>query len=454
MPIQPRRPRLGRIVDVVVVAVLFFVFAGLAVYHYRRLDRAQVDPAKLNELAKRTLDEKSAAGADWPQWRGPNRDGVCAEAGVLIAWPEVGSKQLWEAKVGEGFASVVVAKGRVFTIFQDGDHEAIAAWNAETGQEIWRFRYPCRYKNNYGNGPRSTPSIDGDLIYAVGATGHMHCLKAFTDDPMGERVWSKNLMEEFGAAVPKWGVAFSPLVDESRVFVMPGGPNGNALAALDKLTGAILWKSQNDLASYSSPIAATIRDTRQILFLTGGRLVSVRPDTGAQLWEFPWPIENQCNIATPIVVGDYIFISSYYGRGCALFEIAKTGGVWEANPVYKNKRMRNHLATCVRHKDYLYGFDDSTLKCMNFRTGEVTWKEEERSFGKGSVVMVNDQLIVYGANGLLALVQATPTEYTETSRFQFSAQTNSCWSAPVVANGRLYVRDQEKLVCFDVKAEK
>jgi outer membrane protein assembly factor BamB len=446
---QAHRPRLGRIIDVVVIAVLLFVFAGLAVYHYRRLDRAQADPAKLSELANRHLAEQKATGADWPQWRGPNRDGVSTEA---IFWPEEGLKQLWEAKVGEGFASVVVSRGRLFTIFQDGENEAVVAWNAETGKQLWRFRYPCRYKNNYGNGPRSTPSIDGDLIYTVGATGLMHCLKAFTDEPKGELVWSKNLLNEFGAATPKWGVAFSPLVDGTSVFIMPGGPSGNALAALDKRTGAILWKKHDDLAGYSSPIAATIHGERQIVFLAGSRLVSVRPDNGEQLWEYPWPIENECNIATPIVVGDYVFISSYYGRGCALLEITQDTGGWYANPVYKNRKMRNHLATCVRHKDHLYGFDDSTLTCMNFRTGVVTWTK--RDFDKGSLLCVNDQLIVYGANGLLALVEADPQEYVEKSRFQFSSQKNSCWSVPVVANGRLYVRDQERLVCFDVKAPK
>ncbi len=450
MPIQARRPRLGRIVDVIVIAVLLFVFAGLAVYHYRRLDRTQVDAAKINELAKSQLAEQKAAGADWPQWRGPNRDGVSTETGILTIWPEAGPKQLWEAKVGEGFASVVVSRGRVFTIFQDGEKEAVVAWNAETGKQLWRFSYPCHYKNSYGNGPRSTPSIDGDLLYAVGATGLMHCLKAFTDEPKGEPLWSKDLLEQFGAAVPKWGVAFSPLVEGDRVFIMPGGPKGNSLAALDKRTGAVLWKKHDDLASYSSPIAATIHGERQILFLTGSRLVSVRPDTGAHLWEFPWPIENECNIATPIAVGDYVFISSFYGRGCALLEIDQHAGAWQANLVYKNRKMRNHLASCVRHKDHLYGFDDSTLTCMNFRTGEVAWKE--RGFDKGSLICVNDQLIVYGANGLLALAEANPQEYVEKSRFQFSPQMNSCWSVPVVANGRLYVRDQEKLVCFDVKA--
>lgn len=450
MSTEAQRPRLGRVADWLVIGLLLFVFAGLAVYHYRRRDRAHADPARLQDLAGRTLDEKKIAGADWPQWRGPNRDGVSSETGLLAVWPADGPPRSWEAKVGHGFASVIVARGRVFTIFQDGDSEAIAAWNADTGKEIWRFRYPCQYTNRYGNGPRSTPCIDGDLLYAVGATGKMHCLKAFTDEPKGKLVWSKNLLDEFGAAEPKWGVAFSPLVDEDRVFIMPGGPDGNGLGALDKRTGAILWKKHDDLASYSSPVAADIHGQPQIIFLTGSRLIGVRPESGEQLWDFPWPIENECNIATPIVVGDYVFISSYYGRGCALLEIAKTGDAWQANLVYKNKRMRNHIASCVRHKDHLFGFDDSTLKCMNFRTGAVTW--EERGFDKGSVLLAGDQLIVYGANGVLALAEANPKDYVEKARFQFSAQGGSCWSVPIIAAGRLYVRDQEKLVCFDLKA--
>ena len=452
MPINPRRPRFGRLLDVLVLTSLFLVFVGFAAYHHRRLDHLVVDPERAQELADRKFSLATRASNDWPQWRGPNRDGVSTETDILRQWPKDGPKVLWEAKVGDGFASVAVVKDRAFTIFQDRANESVVSWNAETGAECWRFSYPCQYTNSYGNGPRSTPSIDGEFIYTVGATGLMHCLKAFTENPQGEIVWSKDLLKEFAAAAPKWGVAFSPLVEGNRIFIMPGGPNGHALAALDKHTGAIVWKKYDDAASYSSPIAATFGKEPQILFLTGNRLVSVNPESGEQRWEYPWPIDNEINVATPLVVDDYVFISSSYGRGCVMLKIEKAGEKWKPSRVYKSTRMRNHFSTCVRFKDHLFGFDDSTLTCMSFLTGAVAWKE--RGFDKGSVLLVNDQLIVYGANGILALTEANPERYIEKARFQFSKTANSCWSAPVVSNGRLYVRDQERLVCYDVKEGK
>jgi outer membrane protein assembly factor BamB len=452
MPIPPRRPRPGRLLDWLAITLFLAVFAGLGVYHYQRLDQGNVDPGRQRELSERKLSDAKNATHDWPQWRGPNRDGVSTERGLLTVWPKDGPRRLWEAKTGDGFASVVVARGRAFTIFQDGDSEAVVCWDAETGREIWRHRYECAYTNQYGNGPRSTPSIDGDRIYTVGATGIMHCLDAATDQPRGRVVWRKDLLDNFDAPTNDWGVAFSPLVEGDRVFVMPGGPNGRSLAALDRNTGTVLWQKHDDRASYSSPVSATFHGQPQILFLTGSRLVSVAPDSGDLLWSYPWPVQQQCNIATPIVVDDYVFISTGYNKGCAVLKIEKHEGLLRPSAVYENRRMRNHFSSSVRHKDHLYGFDDTNLVCMDFRTGEVTWKQ--RDFDKGSVLLVGDQLIVYGANGLLALADANPEEYVERSRFEFSKQGRQCWSAPVVANGRLYVRDQERLVCFDVKASR
>jgi outer membrane protein assembly factor BamB len=453
MPLHPRRPRSGRLLDAIFVALLVFVFAGLGVYHFRRLDLSQVDVELARELAKQKLGEQVSKTTDWPQWRGPNRDGVSTETDILTDWPASGPKVLWEAKVGEGFSSVAVVKGRVFTIFQDGDNESVVSWDAESGKEVWRHSYACAYKNSYGNGPRSTPSVDGDFVYTVGATGIMHCLKAFTQNPKGELVWAKNLLQEFAAPTPQWGVAFSPLIEGNRIYIMPGGPAGNSLAALDKTTGAILWKNLEDPAGYSSPIAATFQDQRQIVFFTGIRLVGVHPDTGGELWHYDWPTSYHCNVATPIIVPDYVFLSSGYARGCAMLKIDKIGGQWKPSFVYKHRRiMKTQFTSCVRSKDHVFGFDDVNLTCMNFHTGEVQW--EKHGFDIGSVLLVNDHLIIYGANGLLALAEANPTKYVEKSRFPFSAQKRACWSVPVVSNGRLYVRDQVKLVCFDVKAVK
>lgn len=447
MPIHPRRPRPGRLLDVLVISLTTFVFVGLAVYHHRRLDQGHADPDRANALAEHQFSEPKAGTHDWPQWRGPNRDGVSTERGILTQWPAGGPKVLWEQPTGDGYASVVVVDGRACTIFQDGGKEAVVCWDALTGREIWRHAYDCAYKNNYGNGPRSTPSVHGDHLYTVGATGIMHCLTTDT----GKVVWSKKLLEEFAAPIPRWGVSFSPLVEGERVFIMPGGPNGQGLAALDKSTGAILWQKHDDLASYSSPVGATFQGTRHLIFLTGSRLVSVAPETGDQLWSYPWSIQQQCNIATPIIMDDYVFISTGYGKGCAVFKIEKAGNQWRPSLVYKNRQMRNHFTSSVRYQDHLFGFDDSNLKCINLRTGQATW--DEHGFDKGSVLLVGDQLIIYGANGLLALAEANPKGYVERSRFEFSSQGSSCWSVPVLSNGLLYVRDQKKLACLDVRAK-
>jgi outer membrane protein assembly factor BamB len=450
MSFSPRRPRFGRLIDFLVVLLLLVAFLGLAAYHYSRLDRFAADPDRTARLAAKNFGARPAAGTDWPQWRGPNRDGISTE-NILTDWPQDGPKKLWEQKTGEGFSSVAVVKGRLFTIFQDGANETVVCWDAETGKEYWRHSYDRFYENSYGNGPRSTPSVDGDFVYTVGGTGMMHCLKVSTGNPKGEVVWSKDLMKDFGAKPPTWGVSFSPLIEGDRIFIMPGGKAGNSIAALDKRTGALLWKKLDDLAGYSSPIAATIHNERQVLFFTGDRLVSVRPDNGELLWEFPWVLQQQTNIATPIVEENYVFISSGYGKGCAMLEIDKQGAVWSAIAVYENNRMRNHFSTCVRHGNFVYGFDDTILVCMDIRTGKVHWKE--RGFDKGSVLLVKDHLIVYGANGQLALAEANSKEFAEKARFQFSPQRRSCWSVPVVSDGRLYVRDLEKLVCYDVKAK-
>lgn len=454
MPIASSRPRSGRLLDILVVSVCLFVLLGLALYHYRRIDREQADPGKIKELSERKFDAPArSATHDWPHWRGPNYDGVSREIDILTDWPKEGPKVLWQAKTGEGFATVVVSKGRVFTLIQDGPNEAVVCWDAETGKEEWRFAYECRYTNDYGNGPRATPTVDGDLVFVVGGTGSMHCLKTNPANAAGEVVWQKDLQKEFGAPVPKWGIAFSPLVVGERVFIVPGGPDGNAIAALDRKSGATLWKKYDDLAGYASPTPATFAGQQQILVLTGSRLVSVQPEDGKLLWEYPWATENQCNIASPLVVEDYVFLSSYYGRGCAVLKIGKTGEQWTCDLVYKNLRMRNHIGTSVFHKGYLYGFDDSIIKCLDFRTGALQRAWGVRNFDKGSLALANNHLIIYGANGTLALAEANPEEYVEKARFQFSTQT-SCWSPPVIANGRLYVRDREKLVCFDVRAKK
>jgi outer membrane protein assembly factor BamB len=436
-----------RVIDWLVIVLLLLIFSALTAYQYLRQDLDRENHEKLRELSSRAFPEQPAGQFDWPQWRGVHRDGVSTETGLLTVWPSQGPPLLWEKSLGEGFASVCIVKGCLFTTAQQEGKESVLCLEAASGAAIWQFSYPCNYKNGFGNGPRSTPAVDGEYIYTVGAKGMMHCLKAFGADA-GKIIWHTDLMRDFAAPLPQWGFAFSPLVDGNLVFIQPGGPEENSLAALNKQTGEIVWKKYDDPAGYSSPIAATFQTQKQILFFTGARLIGVQPETGRLLWEYAWPTSFHCNIATPIIVGDYVFISSGYDHGCALLKIEKQGTEWEAVEVYTHRRMRNHFATCVRHKDFIYGFDDGNLKCINLRTGKEQWRE--RGFDKGSVLLVKDHLIVYGENGIAALAEATPAEYREKSRFQFS-QERPCWSVPVVANGRLYLRDPKKLTCYDVK---
>jgi outer membrane protein assembly factor BamB len=424
--------------------LVFFwgVFGFFTVWQFLRKDSSAADPERLEELAKIPLAPEKRSGNDWPQWRGLGRDGLSAETGLLTLWPEGGPRKLWEQPTGGGFSSVAVARGRVFSMFQDQDQEAVVCWDAETGRELWRYRYPALFRHKFGDGPRSTPTVDGDLVFTVGATGIMTCLNL-----SGAKLWSKPLLEDFGAPNLEWGTSLSPLVDGNLVFVNPGGPGGNSLAALDKLTGAVRWQTLDDAASNSSPVLADSAGRRQLVFFTDRGLVAVTPDEGTFLWRYPWTTDFGANIATPIVAGDYVFLSSGYGKGCAMVKIEKTPQGLAPKLVYKNLKMKTHFSTCVCYQDHLYGFNDTTLTCMEFRTGKVTWTQ--RGFDKGSLTIADGHLFILGEFGTLAVAEATPEAFREQSRFQFSEKR--CWTVLVIANGRLYVRDEQKLTCYDLK---
>jgi outer membrane protein assembly factor BamB len=430
-----------------VIAGVVMILGGVAAYLFLDRELFRGNPVLMLKLSNADLSQdqpNTRAAGDWPQWRGPNRDGVSRETGLLTSWPEKGPKQLWEGKAGAGYSSLSVAAGRAYCLLQDGQDEVVVCWNAETGQQLWRFPYPCDYRNGQGNGPRSTPTIDGDRIYTVGATGILHCLK--TSD--GAKIWRHDLSQEFSAPIPTWGVSFSPLIEGDLVLTNPGGPNGSSIVACNKLSGDVVWKSLDDPPAYSSPVAATIHGKRQLLFFTASGLVSVTPEDGALLWRYPWDTRFAANIATPIVVTHYVFISSDYDKGCALLDVSTSAdGTWQARPVYEHNRMRNHFSTSVYYQEHLYGFDDATLVCMNFRTGKILWKQKD--FKKGSLLIADGKLIILGESGTLALAEATPTAYVKISSFQFSR--GKCWTVPVLANGRLYVRDEEKIVCLDLK---
>lgn len=433
--------------QVAAMIALGLVLAFLTGYHLIFKDKTFVDPEGMSVLREQDLRNNQAkASGDWPQWRGPHRDGVSAETGLLATWPESGPTLLWEQPVGKGYSSLAIAAGRVFTLMQDGPNESAICWDAATGAELWRFSYPAKYRNAYGDGPRATPTVDGDRVYVVGATGIMHCLKTHPRDRAGEMIWRHDLLDEFGAANLQWGVSFSPLVHDGLVYSNPGGPDGKSMAALDKLTGKLRWQAGDEQAGYSSPVAAVIAGRPQVVFFTAAGLVGLTPDRGEVLWRFSWETSYGANVATPIVVRDYIFVSSGYNRGCAVVRIDKSGPEFRASRVYENKNMRNHFSSSVFFKDHVYGFNETLLTCLEFRTGKVKWKQ--RGLDKGSLLIADGALVILGEDGKLALADAVPDGYREKASFQVSQER--CWTMPALANGRLYIRDQHKVRCLDV----
>jgi outer membrane protein assembly factor BamB len=428
------------------------VVAGPAVWKKLDLEWHRRDPGRMEILARQALPPPEASRAgDWPQWRGPNRDGLSPETGLRMDWPAGGPPLVWARPIGRGFSSVAVAGGRLYT--QDaeaaaaGSQEAVVCLDARTGQEQWRFRYPSHYEERFGSGPRSTPAVDGDRVYAVGPTGVFHCLRADT----GALLWRHDLLQEFHGREVRYGVSFSPLVEGDLVYTTPGGPGGQAVAAFDKFTGKLAWTALDDPTGYSSPVATTAAGVRQILVLTNAALVSLGPRDGQVNWRYPWAPGGGFNIATPIAFGDYVFISSGYGKGCALLEVsAEANGSLRAHRVYEHNRMRNHFASSVRCGGHLYGFDQMDLVCMDVRTGDIAWREKgARTFGKGCLLAADGHLIILGEEGRLVLAVATPEGYVEKGSFQVGP--NKFWTVPALAGGRLYVRNESQIYCLNLE---
>ena len=402
----------------------------------------------------------TATATEWPQWRGPNRDGVSSEVGILKEWAAGGPKMLWKVSLGEGFSGISVSQGRVYTMFSKGNDEFVVSLNATDGGEIWRFRSDDNYHEGQGgNGPRATPTIDGDLLFTISAHGKLYALNAGN----GEKVWSHDLQRKFGSKMPRWGFSTSPLVDGELLLVEVGGKGEKSIVAFNKSSGDVIWSSHKDKLGYSSPIAITVKGIRQIICFTGTKLVSVSPTDGTIYWQYPWKTGYDVNAATPVFIPpDKVFISSGYDKGAAVLQmrvfishdddraavaqIKENQGKVRIREVWKNRKMKNQFSSSVLHENYLYGFDNSILKCIEADTGEEQWKT--RGFGKGTVLLANGHLIILSDRGKLGLAEATPAGYIE--KASAKVLSGLCWTAPTLADGRLYLRNEEEIVCLDM----
>jgi outer membrane protein assembly factor BamB len=385
---------------------------------------------------------QSANNANWPQWRGPNRDGISKETGLLKQWPAEGPPLAWKAAgAGRGFSSFSVANGKLITMGLRGDREFVVAFDVATGKEAWATPHGNAFRNDRGDGPRGTPTVDGDRLYALGGNGDLSAIEVRT----GKLVWSKNILKEFGGRQITWGISESPLVLGNKLLVNPGGP-GASIVALNKSDGSLIWKSQSDQAGYSSAIPVEVNGGTQVVFFTHQRAVGLDLKDGKLLWEYARAANNVANAATPIARGNRVFLSSDYGTGGGVVEIKPDGSAQE---VWFSKDMRNHHSSSVLIGEHLYGFSSAILTAIKFETGEIAWRD--RSVGKGSLVYADGRLYCFSERGVIGLVEATPTGYVERGRFRIEPGELETWTHPVVAGGRLYLRDQDTIYAYDVR---
>ena len=399
----------------------------------------------LTPLVTAALVTSLAAFDDWPQWRGPRRDGVSTEGGLLKQWPANGPPQVWRFDgAGEGYSSFAVSNNRLFTLGARQGTEYVMAIDAASGKRLWEVANGRRFDNDRGSGPRSTPTVDGDRVYVFGSSGDLSVLDAAT----GKVFWTENLLRKFGGSNIQWGLSESPLVLSDRIIVTPGG-SGAAVVALKKTDGSVIWKTQSDEPGYSSAVLQTIGNVQQAVVFTATRALAVDVNDGRLLWSYDRVANRTANIATPITRDTRVFLSSDYGTGAALLSLAPDGNnKVKATQVYFTTEMRNHHASSVLVGDYLYGFSSSILTAMHFDDGKVAWRD--RSVGKGSVIVADNQLYLFSENGVVGLADVSPTQYVERGRFQLKTGSLPTWSHPVVSGGKLFLRDQNTIYAYNV----
>ncbi len=391
------------------------------------------------------VPELTLGADDWPGFRGPNRDGVVPNPAIRTDWQTRPPKQLWRHPVGLGWSSFAVADGLAFTQEQRGAQEAVVCYDLETGEELWEHRDLARFEEAMGGvGPRATPTIHDSRLYALGATGILNCLAART----GRLLWATNILEDAGAGNLRWAMSGSPLIDGDAVIVNPGGGNGNAVAAYQRLTGEKLWSAGDDLASYSAPRIETLLGVRQLLIFDGLGLAGHALEDGKPLWRFPWTNDPKVNVAQPIVLGeDSVFIGSGYATGSTRLKLSRTGGEWTVKPDWETKRLKMKLSDAVLKDGYIWGLDERILVSLDAETGKVT---KHRRYGYGQLLLCGERILVQAEDGAVALVEASPDNFREIARFQ--ALDGQTWNHPVLVGGRLLVRNAAEAACYDIGA--
>ena len=397
-------------------------------------------------LAPLFADQTPPAG-DWPQWRGPDRTGVSQETGLAQEWPASGPPVVWSAPgLGAGYGAVAIKGTRIFVQGLRSNQSMLHSLNRADGKYLWSKNLGRGGSNDRGSGPRGTPTIDGDRVYALTEAGDLWCVR---ED--GTEVWHRNILREFSGSNISWLVSESPLVDGDRVIVTPGGRNAG-IVALDKMTGKTIWtaKELNDDAGYASVMVVEVEGVRAYTTFTGSAAVGVRASDGKLMWRYPAAANGTANIATPVVHQNKVFYTSDYGTGGGLVTLQAQNGELSAKEVYFTREMRNHHGGVVLVNGTMYGFSGSILHALDFATGKFLWRD--RSVGKGAVTYAGNRLYLLSENNVVGLAEVTPKGYVEKGRFEIADQGLPSWAHPVVAGGRLYIRNQNILAAYDVRA--
>ncbi len=398
---------------------------------------------------------------DWPSYRGPNGDGIALEKPTLT-WPASGPKVLWKVPIKNGFSSFTIADGKAFTQMnrdiEGANREVCVALDSSTGKELWSAVVGVGVydgggdsgaaDNKGGDGPRSTPTVNGGKVFVFNQLLVLHCLDAET----GKSLWTKDLIKEHAGHNISWKNAASPVVDGKKLFIAGGGP-GESLLALNEDTGAVVWKGQDETITHATPVVVDILGVRQVIFFAKSGLVSVAEKDGALLWRFPFKFSTS-TAASPVVLGDIVYCSAAYGIGGGACKISKQGDGFTVTELYKvpDNKLANHWSTPVVKDGYLYGifshkqYGTAPLKCVELATGEIKWTQP--GFGQGNVILVGDQILALTDDGQLVVVKAKPDGYEESARAK--VLNGKCWTTPALSNGKLYIRSTKEAVCLEL----
>jgi outer membrane protein assembly factor BamB len=425
--------------------------------------------AKQSRSAEKTL-RVEPPGSDWPGFLGPAGTSVSPEKGIIAPWPKKGLRVVWEKEVGTGYGMPSISKGQLFQFDRHDDQARLSCLESRTGKQLWKFEYPSDYSDYFGynNGPRCCPVVDRDRVYIFGAEGMLHCVRAST----GKMIWKVDTKARFNVLPNFFGVASVPVVEGNLLIVQVGGSpkdsrpeafmdvrgDRSGVVAFDKYTGKVKYQVTNELASYASPVLATIEGRRWCFVFARGGLIGFEPAGGKVDFHFPWraPVEESVNASNPVVAGDRIFISETYGPGSALLKV-KPGSykvLWsDARKRPRQKSLQCHWNTPIYHNGFVYGSSgrhswQAELRCVELASGKIMWRRPDLT--RTSLLMVDGHFICLCEDGRLLLLKVNPHRYEEVSRMESDLLKEPCWAAPILSHGLLYVRGKDRLVCLEL----